>query len=83
LEKEKHGATFATLENNLMSNRILTDTKTTRSDAFFRFTVTGTLLEKEKHGATFAILENNLVSNRILTDAKITYDGPRSMPSDM
>jgi hypothetical protein len=39
LEKEKHEATFATLENNLISNGILTDAKTTKSNAFFRFTV--------------------------------------------
>jgi hypothetical protein len=39
LEKEKHGATFATLGNNLVSNGILTDAKTTKSNAFFQFTV--------------------------------------------
>jgi hypothetical protein len=37
--KEKHGATFVTLENNRVPNRILTDAKTTRSHAFSRFTV--------------------------------------------
>jgi hypothetical protein len=39
LRKEKHGVTFATFENNLISNRILTNAKTTRSDAFFRLAV--------------------------------------------
>jgi hypothetical protein len=39
MEKEKHGATFATLENNPVSNGMLTDAKTTRSNAFFRFMV--------------------------------------------
>jgi hypothetical protein len=39
LGKLKHGATFATLKNNQISNKILTDAKTMRSDAFFRFTV--------------------------------------------
>jgi hypothetical protein len=39
LRKEKYGAIFATLENNLVSNKMLTDAKTTKSDAFFRFTM--------------------------------------------
>jgi hypothetical protein len=39
LEKEKHGATFETLKDNQMSNKILTDAKTMKSDAFFRFRV--------------------------------------------
>jgi hypothetical protein len=39
MEKEKHGATFATLENNPASNGMLTNVKTTRSNAFFRFVV--------------------------------------------
>jgi hypothetical protein len=37
--RQKRGATFATLENNLMSIKMPMDAKTTRSDAFFRFTV--------------------------------------------
>jgi hypothetical protein len=37
LRKEKQGAVCATLENNLVSNKIFTDVKTTRSDAFVRF----------------------------------------------
>jgi hypothetical protein len=39
LKKEKHKITFATLEDNLVSNKILTDAKTMKSNAFFRFTV--------------------------------------------
>jgi hypothetical protein len=39
LRKEKHGVTFATLKDNLVSTKILTDVKTMKSDAFFRFTV--------------------------------------------
>jgi hypothetical protein len=39
MSKIKHGAIFAILENNLVSNKMLTDAKTMRSDAFFRFTV--------------------------------------------
>jgi hypothetical protein len=39
LEKEKHGATFEMLKDNQMSNKILADAKTMKSDAFFRFTV--------------------------------------------
>jgi hypothetical protein len=39
LQKEKHGATFETLKDNKISNKMLTDAKTTKSDAFFRFTV--------------------------------------------
>jgi hypothetical protein len=39
MTKLKHGATFATLEDNDCSNKILTDVKSFRSDAFFRFTV--------------------------------------------
>jgi hypothetical protein len=38
LAKEKHGARFATLENNLISIKILRDAKTMKSDAFFWFT---------------------------------------------
>jgi hypothetical protein len=38
LEKEKHGATFTTLENNLISNRTLIDVKNPRPNAVFRFT---------------------------------------------
>jgi hypothetical protein len=41
LAKEKHGATFPTLRDNPISNGILIDAKTTRSDAFFRFVVAG------------------------------------------
>jgi hypothetical protein len=39
LKKEKHRATFTAVESNLMSNKMLTDAKITRSDALFRFTV--------------------------------------------
>jgi shikimate kinase len=39
LKKEKHGTTFTILEDNLISNEMLTDAKTTKSDLFFRFTV--------------------------------------------
>jgi hypothetical protein len=39
ISKEKHGATLPTFENNLVSREMLTDAKTTRSDAFFKFTV--------------------------------------------
>jgi hypothetical protein len=39
LRKEKHGATFTTLEDNLVSNKMFTDAKTMKSDAFFRFIV--------------------------------------------
>jgi hypothetical protein len=39
LSKEKHGSTFAILEKNLVPNKLLTEAKTTRSDAFFRFPV--------------------------------------------
>jgi hypothetical protein len=39
LRKEKHGATFATLEDNPVSNEMLIDARTMKSDAFFRFTV--------------------------------------------
>jgi hypothetical protein len=37
MSKEKHGAIFATLDNILMSNKMLTDAKTIISHAFFRF----------------------------------------------
>jgi hypothetical protein len=37
--KEKHGATYATLEKNECWNKILADLKSKTSDAFFRFTV--------------------------------------------
>jgi hypothetical protein len=37
--KEKHGAIFVILKTNLVSNKMLRDTKTTRSDAYFRFMV--------------------------------------------
>jgi hypothetical protein len=40
MSKEKHGPTFASLENNLVSNKMLTHAKTKRSDAFFQFTIT-------------------------------------------
>ena len=36
-----HGASFTTLKRNEVSNAILTDVHTRRSDAFFRFTVVG------------------------------------------
>jgi hypothetical protein len=39
LEKLKHGAMFATLKDNQISNKILSDAKTMKSDAFFRFIV--------------------------------------------
>jgi hypothetical protein len=39
LQTEKHGATFETLKDNMISNKMLTNTKTMKSDAFFRFTV--------------------------------------------
>jgi hypothetical protein len=39
LRKEKHGATFEMLKDNKILNKMLTDVKTTKSDAFFRFTV--------------------------------------------
>jgi hypothetical protein len=39
LTKEKHGATFETLKDNMVSKRMLNNAKTTKSDAFFRFTV--------------------------------------------
>jgi hypothetical protein len=39
ISKEKHGATFATLEKNECSNKILIDLRSKKSDAFFRFTV--------------------------------------------
>jgi hypothetical protein len=39
LKKEKHGATFATLEDNLLSKKMLIDATTMKSDAFFRFTI--------------------------------------------
>jgi hypothetical protein len=39
LRREKHAATFATLEDNLISNKILIDPRTMKSDASFRFTV--------------------------------------------
>jgi hypothetical protein len=39
LTKEKYGAPFKTLKGNMVSNKILTDAKTTKSDAFFGFTV--------------------------------------------
>jgi hypothetical protein len=38
--KEKHGATYATLEKNECSNKILVDLKSKKSEAFYRFTVT-------------------------------------------
>jgi hypothetical protein len=37
--KEKVGATFATVEGNLASNKMLTEAITMKSDAFFRFTI--------------------------------------------
>jgi hypothetical protein len=37
--KEKHGATFAKLEDNLVSDKMLTNARTMKSDAFLRFTV--------------------------------------------
>jgi hypothetical protein len=39
LRKEKYGATFATLEDNLVTNKMLTGAKIMKSDAFFRLTV--------------------------------------------
>jgi hypothetical protein len=39
MSQEKQGVTFATLENSIVSNKMLTDAKTIRSDAFFRLTV--------------------------------------------
>jgi hypothetical protein len=36
-----HGATYTTLEDNPLSNKMLIDRKAHRSDAFFRFTVAG------------------------------------------
>jgi hypothetical protein len=39
LLKEKHGATFATLQNSPVSSGMLTDAKSTRSNAYFRFVV--------------------------------------------
>jgi hypothetical protein len=42
LRKEKHGETFTTLEDNLISNKRLTDPRTMKSDAFFRFTIAAT-----------------------------------------
>jgi hypothetical protein len=39
MSKGKYGMAFVALENNPVSNKTLTDVKTTRSDAFFRFTV--------------------------------------------
>jgi hypothetical protein len=38
MSQEKHGVTFAILKNNIVSNKMLTDAKTIRSDAFFRLT---------------------------------------------
>jgi hypothetical protein len=39
LRKEKYGPTFATLENNLISNKMLIDGRTIKSNAFFLSTV--------------------------------------------
>jgi hypothetical protein len=39
LRKEKRGATFVTLEDNLVSNTMLIDTRTIKSEAFFRLTI--------------------------------------------
>jgi hypothetical protein len=39
MRKEKYEAVFATLEDNIASNEMVTDEKTMRSDAFFRFTI--------------------------------------------
>jgi hypothetical protein len=39
LRKEKHGATFTTLEDNLVSNKMPTDPRTMKPDEFFQFTV--------------------------------------------
>jgi hypothetical protein len=39
LKKEKHGAIFATREDNLISNQMFTDARIMKSDAFFRFPV--------------------------------------------
>jgi hypothetical protein len=37
--QEKHGVTFARLENNIVTNKMLTDAKTIRLDAFFWSTI--------------------------------------------
>jgi hypothetical protein len=37
--KEKHGATYTTLEKNECSNKILVDLRSKKSEAFYRFTV--------------------------------------------
>jgi hypothetical protein len=39
LRKDKHEATFATPEDNLLSNTMLINASTMKSDAFFRLTV--------------------------------------------
>jgi hypothetical protein len=41
IEHECHGASFTTLKSNEVSNAMLTDVCTGRSDALFRFTVVG------------------------------------------
>jgi hypothetical protein len=39
LKKKKYGAIVATLEDDLISNKMLTDARTLKSDAFLRFTI--------------------------------------------
>jgi hypothetical protein len=39
LRKEKHEATFATLESSLVLNKMITHARTRKSNAFFRFTI--------------------------------------------
>jgi hypothetical protein len=39
LSKEKYRAKFETLKENMVSKKMLTDAKITKSDTFFRFTV--------------------------------------------
>jgi hypothetical protein len=41
ISREMHGATFVTVQDHLVSNQILTNIYTKRSDAFFRFVVAG------------------------------------------
>jgi hypothetical protein len=41
IQQDVHGASFATLKENEVSNAMLADISTRRSDAFHRFTVVG------------------------------------------
>jgi hypothetical protein len=70
LDKENHGPTFALLEDNLVSNRILIDARTTRSDAFFRFVVAQRLMFSPRQQT----LSSGIIKrSRSVRDAKEMY----------